>query len=241
MGGRTCRGAGGCETGRAIGRAVAVGWARPHRPFAATSAAGQAVMGPGVPRERGQLRNGTRHRAGGCQEAPTAEAAAGSRSSGKHTRRRTVRSPNAVAATGVRGLPVRGFVTKAGPSAAGVRGPLGAGRRWCTACRSRRGAVGLNAKRACNDPSPPAFLALDLTSAESRQDSRPMHDSRGQCGEKGPSLARYARDASSNSDLQRFSDAWRANIANAGSFWIHSGDMLPGRGAFPVRGPFGDA
>ena len=37
------------------------------------------------------------------------------RNSGKHTRRRTVRSPNAVAATGVRGLPVRGFVTKAGP------------------------------------------------------------------------------------------------------------------------------
>ena len=43
-------------------------------------------MGPGVPRERGQLRNGTHHRAGACQEAPTAEAAAGSRSSGKHTR-----------------------------------------------------------------------------------------------------------------------------------------------------------
>lgn len=121
-------------------------------------------MGAGVPRERGQLRNGTRHRAGGCQEASTAEAAAGNRSSGdrssgKHTRRRTVRSPNAVAATGVRGLLVRGFVTKAEPSAAGVRGPLGAGRRWRAACRSRRGAVGLNAKRACNDPAPSASRA----------------------------------------------------------------------------------
>ena len=36
----------------------------------------------------------------------------------------------------------------AGPPAAGVRGPLGEGRRWCAACRSRRGAVGLNAKHA---------------------------------------------------------------------------------------------
>ena len=36
------------------------------------------------------------------------------RCSGKHTRRRTVRSPNAVAATGVHGPPVRGFVTGCG-------------------------------------------------------------------------------------------------------------------------------
>ena len=67
------------------------------------------------------------------------------RCSGKHTRRRTVRSPNDVAATGVRGLLVRSFVTGYGA----VGG--GRARTW--------EAVGLNAKRACNDPSPPAFRA----------------------------------------------------------------------------------
>ena len=81
----------------------------------------------------------------GCRKEAAVKVAAGERSSGKHTRRRTVSSPNAVAATGVRGLLVRSFVTEYGA----VGG--GRARTW--------EAVGLNAKRACNDPSPPAFRA----------------------------------------------------------------------------------
>ena len=73
------------------------------------------------------------------------------------------------------------------------------------------------------------------------QDSRAVNDLRGLCSEKGPSLARYARGVSSSGDLRGFSDTWRAYLAKASSFWMHSGDMLPGRGAFPVRGRFWDA
>ena len=50
------------------------------------------------------------------------------------------------------------------------------------------------------------------------QDSRAMHDSRGQCGEKRPSLARSARGASPKGGLRRFSDTWRAYLAKASSF-----------------------
>ena len=73
------------------------------------------------------------------------------------------------------------------------------------------------------------------------QDSRAVHDSRGPCSEKGPSLARFARYAFPDGALQRFSDAWCAYLAKASSFWIHGDDILPRRGAFPVRGPFGNA
>ena len=73
------------------------------------------------------------------------------------------------------------------------------------------------------------------------QDSCPMHDSRGQCGEKGPSLARSSRDAFPKGDLQGILNTWRAYLAKASSFWIHGGDMLPRRASFPVRGPFWDA
>ena len=88
-----------------------------------------------------------------------------------------------------------------------------------------------------SSPTPPA---TPKRSTQRWQDSRAMHDPRGQCGEKGPSLARSARYAFPKGGLRRFSDAWRAYLANASSFWMHGGDMLPGRGAFPVRGPFGD-
>ena len=73
------------------------------------------------------------------------------------------------------------------------------------------------------------------------QDSRTMHDSRGQCSEKGPSLARSSRGAFPKGGLRGFSDTWRANLAKASSFWMHGGDMFPGRGAFPVRSPFRNA
>ena len=159
-------------------------------------------------------------------------------------KRRPRRLLQAAAARGSTRVPHRTLAKRGGcngrarPAGAGLRhGMRGRRRRAC----ANMGAVGLNAKRACNDPSPPAFRALDLTSAESWQDMRAVHDSRGQCSEKGPSLARSARYAFPKGDLRGFSDTWRAYLAKASSFWIHGGDMLPGRGAFPVRGPFGDA
>ena len=72
------------------------------------------------------------------------------------------------------------------------------------------------------------------------QDLRTMHDSRGPCSEKGPFLARYSRGVSSNGGLRGFSDAWRAYPAKASSFRMHGVRILPGRGDFPVRGPFWD-
>ena len=73
------------------------------------------------------------------------------------------------------------------------------------------------------------------------QDLRTMHDSRGPCSEKGPFLARYSRGVSPNGGLQGFSDTWRAYLAKASSFRMHGVRILPGRGDFPVRGPFWDA
>ena len=67
-------------------------------------------------------------------------------------------------------------------------------------------------------PAPLAFRAQGLANAESWQDLRDVHDSRGPCSEKCPFLARYSRGVSSNSDLQGFSDAWRAYLAKASSF-----------------------
>ena len=50
-------------------------------------------------------------------------------------------------------------------------------------------------------------------------------------------MARYSRGASPNARLRGFSDAWRAYLAEASSFRMHGGDMLPRTGTFPVRGP----
>ena len=72
------------------------------------------------------------------------------------------------------------------------------------------------------------------------QDSRVVHDSRSSCSEKGPSLARSARDAFPKGDLRGFSDTRRAYLAKASSFRIHGARILPGRGVFPVPGPFWD-
>ena len=72
------------------------------------------------------------------------------------------------------------------------------------------------------------------------QDSRAVHDSRGPCSEKRPSLARSSRDAFPKGDLRGFSDTRRAYLAKASSFWMHGARILPGRGAFPVPGPFWD-
>ena len=73
------------------------------------------------------------------------------------------------------------------------------------------------------------------------QDLRTMHDSRGPCSERGPFLARYSRDASSDGDLRGISDAWRAYPAKASSFRMHGARILPRTGDFPVRDRFRDA
>ena len=73
------------------------------------------------------------------------------------------------------------------------------------------------------------------------QDLRTMHDSRGPCSERGPFLARYSRDASSDGDLRGISDAWRAYPAKASSFRMHGVRILPRTGDFPARGRFRDA
>ena len=72
------------------------------------------------------------------------------------------------------------------------------------------------------------------------QDLRAMHDLRGLCSEKGPSLARYSPGVFPNGDLQGILNTWRAYLAKTSSFWMHGGDILPGRGVFTVRGSFGN-
>ncbi len=79
-----------------------------------------------------------------------------------------------------------------------------------------------------------------LSCAERWQDLRAVHDSRGPCSEKRLFLARSSRGVSSDGDLRGFSDAWRAHLAKASSFWMHGARILPGRGDFPARGPFWD-
>ena len=63
---------------------------------------------------------------------------------------------------------------------------------------------------------------------------------RGLCSEKCPFLARYSRGVSSHGGLRGLSDAWRTCLAKASSFRMHGVRILPGRGDFPVRGPFWD-
>ena len=72
------------------------------------------------------------------------------------------------------------------------------------------------------------------------QDLRAMHDLRGLCSEKGPSLARCSPGVFPDSDLQGILNTRRAYLAKASSFWMHGGDILPGRGVFTVRGSFGN-
>ena len=82
-------------------------------------------------------------------------------------------------------------------------------------------------------------LVAERSSVRGWQDLRAVHDSRGLCSEKIPFVARSSRGVFPKGDLQGISDTWRANLAKVSSFLMHGGDMLPGRGAFPVRGPSG--
>ena len=111
------------------------------------------------------------------------------------------------------------------------------------AASHKAGGACASRMRCAGTPRPASPLASPATpkrNTQEWQDSRVVHDSRGLCSKKGSFLARYSRDASSDGDLQGFSDTWRANLAKVSSFWMHGGDMLPGRGAFPVRGTFWD-
>lgn len=97
--------------------------------------------------------------------------------------------------------------------------------------------------RCAGTPRPASPLTSPATpkrNTQEWQDSRVVHDSRGLCSEKAPFVARSSRGVSPKGDLQGISDTWRANLAKVSSFWMHGGDMLPGRGAFPVRGTFWD-
>lgn len=97
--------------------------------------------------------------------------------------------------------------------------------------------------RCAGTPRPASPLTPPATpkrNTQEWQDSRVVHDSRGLCSEKTPFVARSSRGVFPKGDLQGISDTWRANLAKVSSFWMHGGDMLPGRGAFPVRGTFWD-
>ena len=71
------------------------------------------------------------------------------------------------------------------------------------------------------------------------QDSLAMHDLRGLCSEKGPSLARCSPGVFLDSDLQGILNTWRAYLAKISSFWMHGGDILPGRGVLPSEASLG--
>ena len=90
----------------------------------------------------------------------------------------------------------------------------------------------------CGGSRPPDAPAL-FGAVGAWQDPRAVHDLRGPRSEKGPFLARSSRHASPNDRLRGFSDAWREYLAEASSFWIHGGDMLPRTGAFPSEAPSG--
>ena len=88
-----------------------------------------------------------------------------------------------------------------------------------------------------------AIARQDLPSGSCHawQDLRAMHDLRGLCSEKGPSLARCSPGVFPNGDLLGILNTWRAYLAKISSFWMHGGDILPGRGVFTVRGSLGNA
>ena len=97
--------------------------------------------------------------------------------------------------------------------------------------------------RCAGTPSPrlaPHLARNTQRNTQEWQDSRVAHDSGGLCSEKTPFVARSSRGVFPKGDLQGISDTCRANLAKVSSFWMHGSDMLPGRGAFPVRGTFWD-
>ena len=98
--------------------------------------------------------------------------------------------------------------------------------------RKRRAASHKASRMRCaGTPRPASPLAPPATpkrNTQEWQDSRVVHDSRGLCSKKGSFLARYSRDASSDGDLQGFSDTWRANLATDCRLRTHRGVTEPG-------------
>ena len=95
-------------------------------------------------------------------------------------------------------------------------------------------------QRDSRDSSRRARRGWPNGSCRAWQDLRAMHDLRGLCSEKGPSLARCSPGVFPDSDLQGILNTRRAYLAKTSSFWMHGGDILPGRGVFTVRGSFGN-
>ena len=94
-------------------------------------------------------------------------------------------------------------------------------------------------QRDSRDSSRRARRGWPNGSCRAWQDLRAMHDLRGLCSEKGPSLARYSPGVFPNGDLQGILNTWRAYLAKTSSFWMHGGDILPGRGVLPSGAPLG--
>ena len=100
--------------------------------------------------------------------------------------------------------------------------------------------VARGGQRDSRDSSRRAWQGSSNGIYHSWQDLRAMHDLRGLCSEKGPSLARCSPGVFPDSDLQGILNTRRAYLAKTSSFWMHGGDILPGRGVFTVRGSFGN-
>ena len=118
--------------------------------------------------------------------------------------------------------------------------PLAPRMLWVVRCHADGGVVA-GARAVWCWSAAQGLRALGRFVDAGWQDLRAVHDSRDPCSEKGPFLAGSSRGVFPNSCLQGFSDAWRAYLAKASSFWIHGGDMLPRTGDFPVRDRFRDA
>ena len=94
------------------------------------------------------------------------------------------------------------------------------------AASHKAGGACASRMRCAGTPRPASPLASPATpkrNTQEWQDSRVVHDSRGLCSKKGSFLARYSRDASSDGDLQGFSDTWRANLATDCRLRTHRG------------------
>ena len=155
------------------------------------------------------------------------------------TRTRQQRCGREEAARGRRGRQTRRRGLGAGAHAGGARQPTHSPHKNAQCAGEGRTQGGQCANRK-HRPCLRKIKTLKRSTQE-WQDLRAVHDLRGTRSEKGPFLARSSRGVFPDDCLQDFSDARRAYLAKASSFWMHGGDMLPRTGAFPVRGPFGNA
>ena len=115
--------------------------------------------------------------------------------------------------------------------------PLAPRMPWVVRCHADGGVVaGARAVWRCSAAQ--RLRALGWFADAGWQDSRVVHDSRGPCSERCPFLARSLRGVSSDGDLRGISDAWRAHLAKASSFWMHGARILPRSPPFSSEAPF---